>query len=68
MNPHKLCNNCAKYGTDFLDKLRIRYSRDKPHFAAKIKSLSSQIKINTFLNDTNKRKIRRCDNNIHNTV
>ena len=49
-------------------KLRIRYSRDKPHFPAKIKSLSGKLKINTFFNDINKRKIRRCDNNIHNAI
>ena len=52
----------------FFDKFRIRYSIDKPHFPARIKSLSSQIKINTFFNDINKRKIRRCDNNIHNAI
>ena len=36
INPHDLCNQCSKYGPEFLfGKSRIRYSRDEPCFPEK---------------------------------
>ena len=36
INPHGLCYQCSKDGLYFLfGKLRIRYSRDEPHFPGK---------------------------------
>ena len=45
--------------------MKIRDSRDEPYFTSKIKSLSSQIKINTLCKNINGRKIRRQDKNTH---
>ena len=65
INPHDLCYECSKYVPDFLSgKLRIINYRKEPHFL-KIKLLSGQIKMNTLFKNTNERKIRRCDKNIH---
>ena len=45
--------------------MRIRDSRDEPKIPAKIKLSLGQIKSNTLFSDTNGRKRRRCDKNIH---
>ena len=67
--PHDLCYHCYKDGPDLLfGKLRIRDSRDKTHFPAKIKLLSSQIQINTLFKNNDEIRIRRCDTNIHKAI
>ena len=69
INSHDLCYQCSKYGPGFLfGKLGIRDSRDEPHFPAKIKLLSSQIKMNTLFQNNNENKRRRCNKNIHHAV
>ena len=69
INPHDLCYQCSKYGPDLLfGKSRIRNSIDKPHFTAKIKLSSSQIKLNTSFRSINERKKRTCDKNRHKSV
>ena len=49
-------------------KLSIWDYRDKPHFFAKRKLLSSQNQMNTFLKDIYQIERRRCDRNLHNTM
>ena len=63
---HDFCYQCSKYRPEFLfGKLRIRHSTDEPCFPSKIKSLSSQIKMNKLFNNIYEINIRRCDKNIH---
>ena len=45
--------------------MRIIYSRDDQRFPARIKLLSSQIKINAMFKSINGRKRGICDKNIH---
>ena len=69
INPRGLCYQCYKDIPDYLfGELIIRYPRDEPHFAAKIKLLSSQIQMNTLFNNKDEIKIRICDRNIHKSM
>ena len=59
----------SKYIIEILfDKLRIRDSIDEPHFPAKIKLLSSQIKINTLFQNNNEILIKVFDKNIYKAI
>ena len=59
----------SKYIIEILfDKLRIRDSIDEPHFPAKIKLLSSQIKINTLFQNNNEIIIKVFDKNIYKAI
>ena len=54
------CDLCYQWFKDvpyfLLDKLRIRDSRDEPHFTAKIELLSCQIQTNTLFNNRDEKK------------
>ena len=66
INHHDLCYQFSKDGSDFLfGRFGIMDSRDKTHFLAKTKLLSSQIQINMLVKNNDERKRRRCDRNIH---
>ena len=45
--------------------MRIRYSRDEPHFPVEIELLSGQIKFDTLFKNFNEIIRRRCDKIIH---
>ena len=65
MNPHDLCYQCYKHGTDFLfGKSRIKYFNDEPQYLKRIKSISSRTQTNTFFETNDKIKRRRCDESI----
>ena len=66
INHNELCYQCSKDGTEcLLGKFSIRDSRNEPHFPEKIKSLSSQIQMNTLFENNDERKRSICDRNIH---
>ena len=65
INSCDLCYRFSKDGPDFsFGKLRIRDSRDEPHFPAKRKSLSCQIQMNTLFKNNDGIKRRKFNRNI----